>query len=197
VSSVLAPALLIGGWTLAAALQPGGFDSGARTISELAALDATDRWVMTVAIAGTGVCHVVTSLGLRPAARIGRILLAVGGAATVLVAVFPLPSMAGQSVAHGLSAFLAFLLLAVWPFGAWRRAAATTGAALGEIPWGLRRTVSILAGSVLVALLVVFGAAQGRSSGVGLTERLAAGAQALWPAVVVATVPRARARAPR
>jgi hypothetical membrane protein len=196
VSSVLAPVLLIGGWTIAASLQAGGFDSRSGTISALAALDATDRWVMTVAIAGTGVCHLVTALGLRPAARAGRILLAVGGAATVLVALFPLPSMAGQSVAHGISAFVAFLLLAVWPFAGWRRAAAATGAALGGIPWGLRRTVSLLAGTVLVALLVAFGVAQSRSSDVGLTERLAAGAQALWPAVVVATVPRTRRRTP-
>jgi hypothetical membrane protein len=196
VTSVLAPVLLIGGWTVAASLQAGGFDSWAGTISALAALDATDRWVMTLAIAGTGVCHVVTSLGLRPAARTGRILLAGGGVATVLVAVFPLPSMAGQSLAHGISAFVAFLLLAVWPFAAWRRVDAATGSTLGEIPWGLRRTVSLLAGSVLVALLVGFGVAQSRSSDVGLTERLAAGAQALWPAVVVATAPRTRRRTP-
>jgi hypothetical membrane protein len=194
---LLAPVLLIGGWTLAAALQVHGFDPRAGTISALAALDATDRWVMTIAIVGTGVCHLVTARGLCPAARPGRILLAVGGAATILVAVFPLPSMAGQSVAHGFSAFVAFLLLAVWPFAAWRRAAATTGAAPGEPPWGLRRTVSILAGAGLVALLVAFGVAQGRSSDGGFTERLAAGAQVLWPAAVVATVPRTRGRVPR
>jgi hypothetical membrane protein len=121
VSSLLAPVLLIGGWTLAAARQPAGFDSVQGTISALAALDASDRWVMTLAIAGTGACHLVTASGLRPAARPGRALLALGGAATLLVAAFPLPSGGGSSVPHGISAFVAFLMLSVWPFAAWRR----------------------------------------------------------------------------
>jgi hypothetical membrane protein len=184
VSSVLAPALLIGGWTLAASLQPGGFDSRSRTISELAGLDATDRWVMTLGIAGVGVCHIVTALALRPAARVGRILLGLGGVATLFVAVIPLPASNGSSVGHGVSAFVAFLTLSVWPFAAWRRGA--------EIPWGLRLIVSLAAGAVLLSLLVTFGVALGRESDVGLAERVAAGAQALWPAVVVATVPVVR-----
>ena len=45
------------------------------------------------------------------------------------------------------------------------------------------------AGVVLVALIAAFGLALRAESEVGLTERLAAGAQALWPAVVVASVP--------
>ena len=39
VSSVTAPVLLIGGWTVAAGVQPVPFDAVVRTISELAALD--------------------------------------------------------------------------------------------------------------------------------------------------------------
>jgi hypothetical membrane protein len=183
-SSVLAPVLLVGGWTLAASLQPEGFDSSQDTISALAALDASYRWVMTLAIAGTGACHLVTALGLRVAARPGRILLGLGGLATLLVALFPLPASNGSSVAHGVAAFVAFLTLSVWPCGAWRRGP--------EVPWGLRPIVSLAAGAVLVALLVAFGVALGRESDVGLAERVAAGAQALWPAVVVATVPVVR-----
>ena len=71
-SATLAPVLLIGGWTWAAALQPAGFDSVTGTISELAGLDAQSRWVMTAAIAGTGLCHAVTALALRPAAVVGQ-----------------------------------------------------------------------------------------------------------------------------
>jgi hypothetical membrane protein len=185
VSSVLAPVLLIGGWTLAAARQAGGFDPRVRTISELAALDATDRWVMTLAIASTGVCHVVTALGLRPAARPGRILLAVGGAATVLVAVFPLPA-GGSSAMHSAVAFASFVLLTVWaPYAGLRDPSA---------PWGIRRGVALASGGVLGALTVwFFATVLAGGNDVGLTERLAAGAQALWPAIVVATVPRTRA----
>jgi hypothetical protein len=59
-SSTAAPVLLIGGWTLAATRQPAGFDSTRDTISALAALDARDRWIMTVALAGVGVAHLAT-----------------------------------------------------------------------------------------------------------------------------------------
>lgn len=184
-SSLLAPVLLIGGWTVAAAIQPGGFDSTQGTISALAGLAATDRWVMTLAIAGTGACHLVTASGLRPAARPGRVLLALGGAATLLVAAFPLPSAEGRSTPHGISAFVAFLALSLWPLAAWQRGAA--------VPWGLRPAVSVAAGAVLLVLLAAFGVALAAGGGIGLTERLAAGAQAVWPALVVASCRSVRA----
>lgn len=192
VSSALAPVLLVGGWTLAASRQVGGFDSVQRTISELAALDATDRWIMTAGIAGTGVCHLVTAASLRPAARPGRAVLALGGAFTVLVAVFPLPAGGGSSAAHGAVALGAFVSLSAWPLASWRRAEVSAGSG-GDVPWGLRRPVAVGAGVVLTGLLVAFGATLSSGSGVGLTERLAAGAQSLWPLAVVASVPVARA----
>jgi len=185
VSSVLAPVLLIGGWTLAAALQPGGFDSRTRTISELAGLDATDRWVMTLGIAGVGLCHVVTALALRPAARAGRIMLGLGGVASVLVAAFPLPAGGGSSMAHSTVAAASFVLLTIW--------AAYAGVRDSSAPWGLRRPVALAAGAVLAVLTAWFFVTAVTGAGdIGLSERAAAGAQALWPAAVVATVPRAR-----
>ena len=183
VSSLLAPVLLIGGWTLAASLQPGGFDSVVRTISELAALDASERWVMTVAIGGTGVCHVLTATALRPAASAGRWLLALGGVASVLVALFPLPAGGGTSQAHSVVAFFAFVLLTVW--------APVAGRPGADVPWGLRRRVALGAGIALgVLTLAFFVAVLAGWSSVGLLERLAAGGQALWPALVVASAPR-------
>src|ERR1700719_1348053 len=99
VSSGAAPVLLIGGWTIAQARQPPGYSPVRDTISALAARGAADRWVMTSALAGLGACHVVTALGLRPARPGGRVVLAGGGVATVLVAAFPQPAH-GNSVAH-------------------------------------------------------------------------------------------------
>ena len=110
-----APVLLIGGWTLAAALQPEGFSSVVDTISALAARDAANREVMTVALAGVGVCHLVTAAALRPAAPAGRLLLALGGLATLGVAAFPLPAGGGGFAAHTVTAATAFGALAVWP----------------------------------------------------------------------------------
>src|SRR5687768_3435009 len=98
-SAGLAPVCLVGGWTLAARRQPDGYDAVRDTISALAGRGATDPWVMTAGLAGLGACHVVTALGLRPAATPGRVLLAAGGAATLAVAAFPVPRT-GTSQAH-------------------------------------------------------------------------------------------------
>ncbi len=166
-SAALAPVFLIGGWEVAAALQPGGFDPVARTISELAARDTPHRWIMTVGLAGLGLCHVVTATALPIAAPAGRGVLAVGGAATVVVAAAPLPTGGGSSGVHSAAATVGFVALSLWSlaaFGRWR--AGWVGAA------------------VLVALLVWFGAELGGPR-FGLSERVLAGSQSVWPLVVV------------
>ena len=181
-SSALAPVFLLGGWTVAAALQPAGHSSVRDTISALAGLGATDRWVMTIGLAGLGICHLVTALGLRPAAGAGRLILAIGGVATVLVAVFPVP-LVGTSGMHRWVAGIGFVTLGLWPALAWRRGR--------PVPWGLRQLTSIVAAAVLLGLLGWF-ALELSSDGprVGLTERIVAGAQAFWPLVVVLTARR-------
>jgi hypothetical membrane protein len=126
ISAAAAPVLLVGGWTLAAGLQPVSFDPVTGTISALAAVGAADRWVMTLALALVGACYVITGAALRPAARAGRVLLIVGGAATMLVAVFPETAGAGGSLPHTFWAAVGFVALAVWPAaargrGRWRR----------------------------------------------------------------------------
>lgn len=169
-SSVVAPVALIGGWTLAAARQPPAYSSVRQTISALAALGAPDRWIMTAALAVLGACHLVTAAGLRPARAAGRVLLGLGGAATLLVAALPLPA-AGPAEGHGLAAGVAFLALTVWPLAAYAPAP------------GILRAGAWAAGVLAVLLLVFFVELQGGQR-IGLTERLVAGAQAGWPAVV-------------
>jgi hypothetical membrane protein len=182
VSAVLAPLLLIGGWTLAASLQPAGYSATRDSISALAGLGAADRWVMTAGFVGTGLCHVVTALALRPAALAGRLVLAAGGVATLLLAPFPVPA-AGVSNVHRLIATAAFAALAVWPALSWRRGL--------DVPWALRPGPAGTATVVMVGLLGWFGAQFGGDGGiVGLTERFAAGAQVLWPLVVVLSATR-------
>src|ERR1700678_4371481 len=150
VSSAVAPVLLVGGWTLAARLQPGSFDAVADTISALAAEGAADRWVMTLALAGVGACYVVTGLALRPAASAGRLLLMAGGAATALVAAFPETAGHGGSLPHTFWATVGFVTLAVWPLAASRRGSL--------VPAWLRPGVRAGAAGVLLGLLVWFGA---------------------------------------
>ncbi|MDQ3474767.1 MAG: DUF998 domain-containing protein [Actinomycetota bacterium] len=200
-SSAAAPTLLIGGWTVAAARQETRFDSLTQTISALAALDATDRWVMTAALAGVGLSHVTTALALRGAALPGRVVLAAGGVATLLVAALPLPTVLGDggSTPHTVVAAISFGALAVWPALAMRanrtdnRIVRTTGPAKQKIPWGLRRTVAVAATAVLLAGVGWFVSDLGQEgSQVGLSERVSAGAQALWPLAVVLSTGLAR-----
>jgi hypothetical membrane protein len=175
VSSAAAPVLLIGGWTAAAARQRDGFDPVVRTISDLAAYGADDRWLMTSALVGLGICHVTTAAALRDAAPAGRAVLAGGGVATVLVAVFPLPADESGSLPHTVVAATAFLALAVWPAVARRdgepllRPAVSLAAAAGLLGWVSWLGVELAADSVRV----------------GLSVRVGAGAQARWPLAVV------------
>lgn len=169
VSATLAPVSLIGGWTLAADRQGPGYDPARDTISALAADGATDRWIMTLALGLLGVCHLVTAAGLDDARLPGRVLLGLGGAATVAVAALPQPA-----AGHVPAAAVAFVALALWP-------------AASGIPGRRRAAVATL---VLLVLLAGLGVGLRHGDVLGLTERLLAGAEALWPRVAVVTLRR-------
>ncbi len=218
-SSAAAPVLLIGGWTIAAGLQPGHFDPVTGTISALAAHGAADRWVMTLALAALGACYVVTGLALRPAARPGRLLLVAGGVATAVVAANPLPAGGGSSLPHGLAAGIAFVALAIWPAAAGRRPSPVPASPVSAspvppspvpagpvpaspdsaspVPAILRPAVAAGAVLILAGLLTWFAVELWGGGGqVGLSERVLAGAESIWPLVVVlvACWPLSRAR---
>ncbi len=177
VSSVTAPVLLVGGWTVAASLQP-RFDPVADTVSALAAQGATDRWVMSLTFLIVGSCYIVTALALRPAGAAGRLILIAGALAGMLVAANPEHPGDAYPVPHIISASAGFAGLVCWPAGAWRRGPG--------VPWGLRPAVAVAAVAVLLALLGWFGAELILGIGqVGLAERVAGAAQALWPLAVV------------
>ncbi len=175
-SSAAAPVLLVGGWTVAAGLQPRSFSPVADTVSALAGPGAADRWVMTLTFLVVGVCQVVTGLALRPAAAPGRLILMAGGVAGVLVAANP--EHPGGSSAHALWAVAGFAALVGWSAGAWRRGL--------SVPWGLRPATTAGAVMVLLALLAWFGAELVTGAGqAGLAERVLGVTQALWPFAVV------------
>jgi hypothetical membrane protein len=164
ISAIAAPLLLIGGWTLAQTRQPESYAATRDTISALAARGATDRWIMTAALAGLGASYLVTAAGFWTLDRPARALLAVGGAATIVVSASPQPS-----AAHVPAAALGFVALAIWPF------------ALGRgFPPG--RWVT----AVLLALLTWFAVALTTGKLVGASERALAGAEALSPIGILA-----------
>jgi hypothetical protein len=180
VSSAAAPVLLVGGWTVAAGLQPRPVNPVGSTISSLAADGATDRWVMTLVLLAVGICDVVTGLALRPAASPGRLILIAGGAAGVLVSANPEPARGGGSPQHAFWAAIGFIALTAWPIGGLRRGP--------SVPYGLRPAVSAVAAGAMLGLLVWFGAELlTRGGQVGLAERVLTEAQAVWPLAVVLT----------
>lgn len=180
VSSLAAPVLLIGGWLLAQAVQPGDFDAVIQTISALAAEGTPHRWVMTAGFVGVGVAHLVTAAGLSVLRPLSRATLALAGVATLGVAAFPLHS--GGSSAHGVTATIAFVALALWP--------ATTAAR--RTSWVVHPAVAFAVTAVSAALLVTFAAKNGGATR-GAWERAVAAQQVLWPLVVVLAL-RAGAR---
>lgn len=176
-SSIVAPAALIGGWLYAGSIVP-GYDPVRQTISDLAAGDEPHRWVMTLGLALTGLAHIVTAVGLRPADVAGRALLAVGGGATLVLAWIP-NSLTGRNVVgHMIATYLAFAALSVWP--------AVIAVNRPDAPLVLRRRFGQVA-AICLGVLVLLTVAEIVTGGatLGLRERLATGGQALVPLVVV------------
>lgn len=183
VSSVVAPVAMIGGWTLSQALQP-SFDPVRDTISDLATAGMVAPWVMGAGLAVTGIAHCVTASGLREVPVAGRAFLVLGGLATFAVAMFPSDT---HSQLHGISAAVGFGALGLWPALAARRGGQGVLSAKVAVP------VSV----VLLALVGVFVAELQQATPddgalTGLTERLVAGAQSLWPLVVTVALRRRR-----
>jgi len=177
-SSAAAPALLTSGWAVAGEFQTGHYDPIRQSVSVLAGLGATDRWVMTLAFVITAFCYMATGIGLRAAAPAGRFMLVGAGLVGLLVAASPEPASGGFSLAHALSSTAGFTLLAAWPLGAFQRGPA--------VPWALRPGVSAGAVAVMVAVLAWFLAELAAGGGqLGLAERVAGEVQAVWPLMVV------------
>jgi hypothetical protein len=188
VSSVLAPLLLIGGWTTAADLQPVPFDPISRSISALAAQGMPYRSLITTALLGVGACNVATGLALRPAAEAGRIMLIFGGVSSMLIAANPQHSHSG-SLPHVIFSVTGVVLMILWPLAAMRQEP--------DAPIALRPQAAWAYGLVTLSLLLWFTVELSSGRELGLAERAVTADQSLWPLVVVLSVLVAqRRRAP-
>jgi hypothetical protein len=176
--SAVPPALLAAGWTIAASLQSRPYDPVADTVSPLAGIGATDRWVMTLAFAVAGACEIMTGLALRPARAAGRLTLMAGGVAGIPVADSPVHTGDGAPGSHILWAAVGLAARAVWPAAASHRGPA--------VPWTLCPGVSVRVAVILLVLLAWFGIELVTSAGhAGLAERVLGETQAAWSFVVV------------
>jgi hypothetical membrane protein len=168
-SAGAAPILLISGCLVAASLQPATYNPVRDTISSLAAPGATDSWVMTAVILAVGACYLTTAVGLRAARWPGRVGLAGGGVATTCIAAFPTP-LHGYSHAHAFAVVAAAVTMCAWPvLAAHPRHRARV---MTHIP-------NAIATVVTLSLVIWFALASGGAE-VGLAERCAAVAPALW-----------------
>jgi hypothetical membrane protein len=171
--AAVAPLVLVGGWSLAASAQSGDYNGFRDTLSSLAALGVSHRGIMTWTFVLLGLAHLGTAALLRVAARPGRVLQALGGLATIAVALLPLSSES-EGYGHAAAATVAFVALALW----------AAFAARSDGPPVLRPAAMRTASVVLALLVGWFGVALVVGHLVGLAERVAALAEALWPLVV-------------
>ncbi|MFG1654225.1 DUF998 domain-containing protein [Micromonospora sp. NPDC049275] len=189
-TAVAAPVLLVGGWTVAGARQPAGYDPVRDTISELAGHDATDAWIMITALLLLGCCYLAIAAVLHAAGLPSRFLLAVGGVATIALVAFPRPAVGG-SLSHGVAATVAVLALALWPAGSALRLPRGPDTAHPRVPWAFRRGVALSATLVLLALFGWFAFEVTNGSRTGLAERVTAVGVSLWPLLAVLSARRA------
>jgi hypothetical membrane protein len=188
ISSIAAPIIFIGTTIVAESLWP-AFDPIKQTVSELAAGDAPTRVLMTIAFVLTGFCHIVTGSFARGIGVPGRLAIVAAGFATLGVAIFPLPTVAGTSVEHRLATMVGFIILAIWP---------VLGMRLNRsYPWIIRPAGAIISTAFIAVFCFWFLAvwSQPALGYVGIIERVAADLQSLWPAVVVLALVLSQKRA--
>jgi hypothetical membrane protein len=175
-TALLGPAVLVGGWLIAGALQPASYSPMRQTISELAGQSGNDRWLMTSALLLVGSCQIATGAGLTAVRLTARVLLILTGLSTLGIAATPEPA-GGPTTRHLAFAVSCVVTTAVWPVVVARRRHAHA--------WILSvygcATVTALFAALSLWLLV---AAREGSGDLGMVERLTSGAQGLFPLVV-------------
>jgi len=181
-TALLAPVVLVGGWLIAGALQPASYSPMQQTVSVLAGLSGTDRWVMTAALLLVGSCQIATGAGLTGVRMPARILLILTGLSTLGIAASPEPA-SGPTSRHLAFAVSCVVTTAVWPLLVARRAPAQ--------PWILSgygcATATVIFAGLSCWLLI---AARGGVGDLGMVERLTSAAQGLFPLVVALALRR-------
>jgi hypothetical membrane protein len=176
VSTALAPLLMVGAWLLAETLQPPSYSPLYSSISGLAAVGATDRWIVTGALLLVGACYFVTAACLPGLRKSARTVLVIAGLSSIGIAMSPQP-VHGTNAQHMVWTSLGAVAIAVWP--------AFTASRAPSRPLILRPPVAAAVTVVSVALLAWLIAETQGGSALGLAERLVTGVQMTWPFIVL------------
>ncbi len=185
VSTALTPLLMIGAWLVAETLQPSSYNPVQSSISGLAALGATDRWIVTGALLLVGACYFVTAACLPGLRKSARTVLVIAGLSSIGIAMSPQP-VHGTNTQHMVWTSLGAVAIAVWPAFTARRAPSQP---LILRPLGVA-AVTVVSLALLTWLVME---TQGGAA-LGLAERLVTGLQITWPFVVILALRSGRVR---
>ena len=185
VSTALAPLLMIGAWLVAETLQPSSYSPVQSSISGLAALGATDRWIVTGALLLVGACYFVTAACLPGLRKSARTVLVIAGLSSIGIAMSPQP-VHGTNPQHMVWTSLGAVAIAVWP--------AFTASRAPSRPLILRPPGAAAVTVVSLALLTWLIAETQGGSALGLAERLVTGVQMTWPFIVTLALRSGRVR---
>jgi hypothetical membrane protein len=185
VSTALAPLLMVGAWLVAETLQPPSYSPLHSSISGLAALGATDRWIVTGALFLVGACYLVSASCLPGLRASARIVLLIAGISSVGIADSPQP-VQGTNPQHLFWTSLGAVAISVWP--------AFTASRASSRPLILRPRVAAAVTAVFLILLAWLTAETQHGTVLGLAERLVTGIQVTWPFIVILALRNARSR---
>ena len=177
-SAAAAPIVLLSTSYIAAMLIDEHYDATRQTLSDLATI-AGGGWVMTIGIAVSGACQIVTAIGVEGIARGARAALAGAGACGIAVALLPVTD---APTPHLIAAGASAALFCLWPLLAITRA-----------PTAAVTTRPVGATAASIALCVLLGWTILETGGgdlLGLAERVNFTAEMLWPFVVAADIRR-------
>jgi hypothetical membrane protein len=174
-SAALSPVVMIGGWLAAEALQPPSYSPLRSTISGLAGLGGTDRWIMTSALLIVGACYFLIAAGLPGVRLPARIVLMVAGLSSIGIAVSPEPA-GGSTPQHLAWTSLGAVAITIWPAFTARRAPSQ------PLILSSRGAGAVTAAFLVLLAWLVFETHDGTA--LGLAERLVSAVQVTWPFVV-------------
>jgi hypothetical membrane protein len=159
------------GLVAAQAAQP-TVDPLSMSLSALAGLAATSRWIMTTTLLLVGLLCVLIAAGLRLVPMPGRLMLGGGGALLGVAALFPQPVGGGSSPVHMIAGGVAWAGFTTWPL-------ALTFSR--RIDPGLRRDSAVAVVAILV--LLAWFTVELTTSGTwyGVSQRVVFLSLAIWP----------------
>jgi hypothetical membrane protein len=181
ISTALTPLVMTGGWLVAEALQPPSYSPLHDSISGLAALGATDRWIVTGALFLVGACYLATAGCLPRLRRPARIVLLIAGISSIGIAFSPQP-VVGSNAMHLVWTCLGAAAITVWP--------AFTASRAPSPPLILQARTAVAVTVVFLVLSAWLIAETQHGSALGLTERLVSGIQITWPFIVALALSR-------